>query len=84
MGRVREVRRVVGRKSNGTGIEEGSEKERVRGEEREQIRGGGGCRNLEIPSFLCFILYSYTLLCTMYILYIVLIYILYIFIGMHT
>lgn len=28
MGRVREVRRVVGRKSNGTGIEEGSEKER--------------------------------------------------------
>lgn len=55
MGRVREVRRVVGRKSNGTGIEEGSEKERVRGEEREQIRGGGGgCRNLEIPRFLVF------------------------------
>lgn len=50
MGRVREVRR----KSNGTGIEEGSEKERVRGEEREQIRGGGGCRNLEIPRFLVF------------------------------
>lgn len=68
MGRVREVRRVVGRKSNGTGIEEGSEKERVRGEEREQIRGGGGDVEIwKFLDFLCFILYSYTLLCTYYI-----------------
>lgn len=62
MGRVREVRR----KSNGTGIEEGSEKERVRGEKREQIRGGY-VEIWKFLDFLCFILYSYTLLCTYYI-----------------